>query len=100
MDNPAVPTPPDSLLAPERGIIAPGREPGCCRAFDHGRRKRRFPGERPNRSFSRRNPMKKGTHQRARSAVTGRIITLAQARRSPSKTVVETYKTGKKGPKN
>lgn len=44
--------------------------------------------------------MKKDTHQRARSAVTGRMVTLAQARRSPRTTVVETYKTGKKGPKN
>ena len=44
--------------------------------------------------------MKKGTHQRACSAVTGRMVTLAQARRSPRTTVVETYKTGKKGPKN
>lgn len=44
--------------------------------------------------------MKKTTHQRARSAIIGRIVPMAQARRSPRTTVVETYKTGKKGPKN
>jgi hypothetical protein len=44
--------------------------------------------------------MSKNTHQRARSAVTGRMVTMEKARRSPRTTVVETYKTGKKGPKN
>ncbi|WP_255551723.1 hypothetical protein [Erythrobacter crassostreae] len=44
--------------------------------------------------------MSKNTHQRARSAISGRIVTLAHAKRSPHTTVVEQYKTGKKGPKN
>jgi len=44
--------------------------------------------------------MSKNTQQRARSAITGRMVTLAHAKRSPRTTVVERYTTGKKGPKN
>jgi len=40
------------------------------------------------------------THQRGRDAGTGRIITVKEAERRPRETVVETYKTGKQGPKN
>lgn len=39
-------------------------------------------------------------YQRGRDARTGRIIPVSVALRRPSTTVVETYKTGKKGPKN
>ena len=44
--------------------------------------------------------MSKGTHERGRDAKTGRIIPVEVARRRPATTVVEVYKTGKKGPKN
>ena len=40
------------------------------------------------------------THKRARSAITGRIVKLSVAKRRPKTTVVEAYKTGKKGPLN
>jgi hypothetical protein len=32
-------------------------------------------------------------HKRARSAISGRMVTLQEARRRPNTTVVETYKT-------
>ncbi len=40
------------------------------------------------------------THQRGRDARTGRIIPVAVALRRPATTVVETYKVGRKGPRN
>lgn len=39
-------------------------------------------------------------HKRGRDARTGQIISVKEANRRPATTVVETYKTGKKGPKN
>lgn len=44
--------------------------------------------------------MSKNEHERGRDARTGRIIPVQEAQRRPSTTVVETYRTGKKGPKN
>ena len=53
------------------------------------------------RGCQRRSPMANATeHQRGRDARTGRIIPVAEALRRPSTTVVETYKVGKKGPRN
>ena len=40
------------------------------------------------------------THERGRDAITGRIIPVEVAERRPKTTVVETYQTNKKGPKN
>jgi len=40
------------------------------------------------------------THERARSAITGRIVRMQVANRHPNTTVVETYKTDKNGPVN
>jgi hypothetical protein len=40
------------------------------------------------------------THRRGRDARTGEFIPVRVAERRPSTTVVETYKTGKNGPKN
>jgi len=40
------------------------------------------------------------THERGRDAGTGQFIPVEEAERRPRTTVVETYKTGKKGPKN
>lgn len=40
------------------------------------------------------------THERGRDAGNGQFIPVKEAERRPSTTVVETYKTGKKGPKN
>jgi hypothetical protein len=42
----------------------------------------------------------KNTHQRGRDAGTGKFIPVPVAQNRPKTTVVETYKTGKKGPKN
>lgn len=39
-------------------------------------------------------------HKRGRDARTGEFVPVKVAVRRPSTTVVETYKTGKKGPKN
>jgi hypothetical protein len=44
--------------------------------------------------------MSKNTHERGRDAGTGQFIPVKVAERRPKTTVVETYKTGKKGPKN
>lgn len=53
------------------------------------------------RLVKRRNPMSKPTtHERGRDARTGRIIPVSVALRRPATTVVETYKVGKKGPRN
>ncbi|WP_268992467.1 hypothetical protein [Sphingomonas sp. Leaf21] len=41
-----------------------------------------------------------GEFKRGRDARTGQIITVKEANRRPANTVVETYKTGKNGPKN
>jgi hypothetical protein len=52
---------------------------------------RHLPGERPFRSFSsRRNPMKK-TITIGKSAITGRFMSVAKARNSPT-AIVATYK--------
>jgi len=40
------------------------------------------------------------THERGRDAGTGQFIPVEEAQRRPRTTVVEHYKTGKKGPKN
>lgn len=40
------------------------------------------------------------THERGRDAITGRIIPVQVAERRPRTAIVETYKTGKKGPRN
>jgi hypothetical protein len=40
------------------------------------------------------------THERGRDAGSGQFIPVKEAERRPSKTVVETYKTNKNGPKN
>lgn len=39
-------------------------------------------------------------HERGRDAGTGQFIPVTEAERRPRTTVVETYKTGKKGPRN
>ncbi len=44
--------------------------------------------------------MKKKTHQRGRDAGTGQFIPVPVAKSRPTMTVVETYHTGKKGPKD
>lgn len=40
------------------------------------------------------------THERGRDAGNGQFIPVKEAERRPGTTVVETYKTGKNGPKN
>lgn len=40
------------------------------------------------------------THQRGRDARNGQFIPVQVAERRPSTTVIETYKTGKIGPRN
>jgi hypothetical protein len=40
------------------------------------------------------------THERGRDAGTGRFIPVQEAERRPRTTVVETYNTGKNGPRN
>ncbi len=44
--------------------------------------------------------MSKPTYERGRDAITGRIIPADVARRRPRTAIVETYKVGKKGPRN
>lgn len=39
-------------------------------------------------------------HERGRDAGSGQFIPVREAERRPKTTVVETYTTGKKGPKN
>ena len=43
---------------------------------------------------------KRAEHERGRDARTGQFIPVHEAERRPRTTVVETYKTGKYGPKN
>ncbi|WP_298196608.1 hypothetical protein [Novosphingobium sp.] len=42
----------------------------------------------------------KNQHERGRDARTGQFIPVSEAERRPRTTVVETYKTGKHGPRN
>lgn len=41
--------------------------------------------------------MSKAKHQRGRDSITGRIISVEEARRRPNTTTVETFKTDKHG---